>query len=151
MKTEYFWNDEAGLAECHIHYKKYTFCGIALCHPEDEDMKSRLTGEKIAEARATAAYLKHVRDHELRPQLKALMDYYHTMYKNAAFSEISYENKILQRKIHFLEDDLETINKTIVLVNKNLTDFLSQKEKLYQKIRSKRLGKKGQTIKDKKQ
>jgi hypothetical protein len=78
-KPEYTWDEECGVASCTIFYKDMEFYGQAACHPDDEDMMSRLVGQTIADMRATIWYLRHVRDNELRPQLQSLYQLYYSM------------------------------------------------------------------------
>lgn len=136
---EYIWDEETGTATCRIYYKGLCFEGFAHCHEIDSDMKSRLTGEKIAEFRAMRKYLRHIKAYEIKPRLAALNDYYNSICKNTKFNANSYEMKILRRRIRFLEDDLDTINESIAVVNKNLNEYISSKEKMFKKLRSKRL------------
>ena len=75
LKYEYDWSPEFGWATCTIYDHDTKFYGAAKCHPDDEDMKNRLAGQNIAEARASIQYLKHIRDNELRPQLKISMEF----------------------------------------------------------------------------
>ena len=71
-QPEYTWSERYGTATCTLFYKNYEFTGVANCHPDDKDMMSKLTGQTIAEYRATLKYLRFIRDCELQPQLKSL-------------------------------------------------------------------------------
>ena len=102
-QPEYFWNEEHGIASASIYYKNYTFTGKAYCHPEDRDMMSKLTGQTIAEMRATIKYLKFVRDCELQPQLKALKQLYYSMNYSKHFDPKSYEAKMLYKQMNILQ------------------------------------------------
>lgn len=135
-KPEYTWNPELGIAGCTIYYKDIEFYGSAVCHPDDEDMMSKLTGQIIAEARATIAYLVHIRDNEIRPQLKALYQLYYSMKHSKNFTPRSYEAIMLYKQIHHLENDLTEIKLEIANIKKNLKEYIEQKDKDHKAIRS---------------
>jgi len=132
------WDEKNGIASCIITYKDRSFVGIATCHPEDEDMKSSLTGQQIAEHRATIEYLKFIRDCEIKPELKSLNQLYFTMAHSKKFNPKSYENKRLQTSIHMAKSDLEAVNKMIDNERKKMYQYINQKEAIYRLLRSKR-------------
>ena len=134
------YDDESGNAICVVFYKDMTFFGGANCSPEDEDMKSERTGCEIASHRAYVKYFKYIRDNELKPALTALNHYYNVIKQSKKFNEKSYENKMLQRQIRLTENELATVNQEIALEERILKDYISGKEKLYQKIRKNRIG-----------
>lgn len=136
MKTpKYTWNPETGEASCIICYNDLEFVGTAYCHPEDGDMKSKLTGQTIAEIRAMLAYLRHIRDNELRPQLKSLNQLYYSMNRSKNYNKKSYESYMLYRQIRILQNDLDTIKIEIANLRKGLKEYIEQKEKDHQIIR----------------
>ena len=134
-KPEYLWQPELGIAYCTIYYKDLEFCGMAVCHPDDNDMKSKLTGETIAEARAFISYLLHIRDYEIRPQLKALYQLYYSMKHSSQFTPRSYEAIMLYKQIHNLENDLANIKTEIANTKTFLKEYIAQKEKDHATIR----------------
>lgn len=150
MKQEpiFNWDPEEGVASCIIKYKNQTFCGVAMCHKEDQDMMSEKTGMEIAYRRATIDYLKYVRDMELKPALKALKQLYYTMKHSTHFNPKSYENSKLQRHIRMYEFDLETINELIVNERKNLKDYIYKKDEFYKKTRISRQIRQAETSKE---
>ena len=150
MKQEpiFNWDPEEGVASCIIKYKNQTFCGVAMCHKEDQDMMSEKTGMEIAYRRATIDYLKYVRDMELKPALKALKQLYYTMKHSTHFNPESYENSKLQRHIRMYEFDLETINELIVNERKNLKDYIDKKDEFYKKTRISRQIRQAETSKE---
>lgn len=150
MKQEpiFNWDPEEGVASCIIKYKNQTFCGVAMCHKEDQDMMSEKTGMEIAYRRATIDYLKYVRDMELKPALKALKQLYYTMKHSTHFNPKSYENSKLQRHIRMYEFDLETINELIVNERKNLKDYIDKKDEFYKKTRIGRQIRQAETSKE---
>lgn len=134
-QPEYFWSEENGTAFCTIYYNKYSFMGEAQCHPDDRDMMSKLTGQTMAEMRATIKYLRFIRDCELQPQLKALKQLYYSMNYSKYFNPKSYEAKMLYRQINMLKEDLTNINIEISNIKKSLKEYIERKEKDHQKIR----------------
>lgn len=135
-QSEYLWNEETGLAICNIYYKDLIFSGEAMCHPDDREFMSRISGCEIAEMRATIKYLQHIKNNELRPSIQALTDYYYTIVQSSQFNQNSYENKMLRRRIQLLKDDLVATQENIVLLKKNLREYLAKKEKMYEVIRN---------------
>ena len=134
------WEEEIGLATCILKDtvgKEYI--GLAQCHPEDEDMKSRHVGQEIALIRAEIAYAKHVRDNELKPGLAALNHYYSTVCLSNHFSNDSYEIKRLLKEIHNLKNNLNTINNFIAVKREEVNSYITEKDKMYKRIRSKRV------------
>lgn len=134
-QPEYFWCEENGTAFCTIFYNNYTFTGEAQCHPDDRDMMSKLTGQTIAEMRATIKYLRFIRDCELQPQLKALKQLYYSMNYSKYFNPKSYEAKMLYRQINILKEDLTNIKIEITNIKTSLKEYIERKEKDHQKIR----------------
>ena len=129
------WDAEKGITTYTIYYKDKSFVGTANCHPDDMDMASELTGTAIAECRATIAYLVHLRDNELKPQLKGVKQLYYAMNRSKRFNRKSYENIMLQRHIHNLEMDIEAINEEITMIKVHLKKYINEKEKVSQHIR----------------
>lgn len=134
-QPEYFWSEENGTAFCTIHYNKYSFMGEAQCHPDDRDMMSKLTGQTIAEYRATIKYLRFIRDCELQPQLKALKQLYYSMNHSKHFNPKSYEAKMLYRQINILQEDLKENKYLIDLTKAQLETYIMGKEHDHQQLR----------------
>lgn len=134
-KPEYKWNEEKGYTSCCLYYKDLCFCGDAVCHPDDQDMKSKLTGMTIAEGRAIKKFLQHIREYELKPQLAILKQLYYSMNRSKHFNPKSYENIMLQRQIRFIKNQIDAINEEIAKVTKNIKNYIDDKEKSYAIIR----------------
>ena len=134
-QPEYFWSEENGTAFCTIYYNKYSFMGEAQCHPHDRDMISKLTGQTIAEMRATIKYLRFIRDCELQPQLKALKQLYYSINHSKYFDPKSYEATMLYRQINHLTEDLKENKYLIDLTKSQLEAYLITKERDHQRLR----------------
>ena len=134
-QPEYTWSERYGTATCTLFYKNYEFTGVANCHPDDQDMMSKLTGQTIAEYRATLQYLRFIRDCELQPQLKALKQLYYSMNYSKYFDPKSYEAKMLYRQINHLTEDLKENKYLINLTKSQLETYLTTKERDHKQLR----------------
>lgn len=134
-QPEYSWSERYGTASCTLFYKQYEFTGVANCHPDDQDMMSKLTGQTIAEYRATIKYLRFIRDCELQPQLKALKQLYYSMKHSKYFDPKSYEAKMLYRQINILKEDLKENKYLIDLTKTQLEAYIVGKERDHQQLR----------------
>ena len=135
---KYNWDLETYSATCTITHNGLEFVGKANCHPEDRDLASTLTGEIIAEARATLLVLRHIRDNELKPQLKSLKQLYYSIKHSKKYNPKSYESYMLYRQIRLLEDELADIKEEIKYIKQELRDYIDLKEKGHQMIREHR-------------
>ena len=134
-QPEYTWSERYGTATCTLFYKNYEFTGVANCHPDDQDMMSKLTGQTIAEYRATLKYLRFIRDCELQPQLKSLKQLYYSMNHSKYFNPKSYEAKMLYRQINHLTEDLKENKYLIDLTKSELKAYLTTKERDHKQLR----------------
>lgn len=134
-KTNYTYTN--GVSKFYIRYNNKTFIGEAQCHPEDMDFESERVGLTLAEARANIALMRHIRENEIKPQLKMLKHLYATISSSSKYNPKSHEYKMLQRTLHNLENELTTINNAIADERKFIKDYINGKEKLYQRLRDK--------------
>lgn len=137
-EPKYTWNEEQGIARCVIYYKNTKFCGVADCHPNDEDFKSERTGQHIAYMRAYIDYLKYVRDYEERPRLNALKHLYGTMKHSSHFNPDSYEARRLMKEIKNAQVDFDTVSDLIDMYRKDLATYIEEKDAFYAKMRTKK-------------
>ena len=138
MKKPIFtWDAESGETLCVINDKEKVYYGIAKCHPEDMDMKSEKTGCFIAEERAKIMMLSHKRD-ELKIELKALKRYYASISQSKYFDETSYPIRRLLDHMSRIETDITDIKELLQYEKKILNTYISEKEKLYERIRRNR-------------
>lgn len=129
------WDAETNTATCVLtdaYDKKYI--GVAVCHPDDEDMASEKTGCEIALRRANIEYIKSIRD-QIKHELGALEHLYYVMNRSKQFNPKSYENIMLQRQIRLKKIDLATIKDMLTKEQEDLRWFINEKEKLYKRIR----------------
>lgn len=133
--TEFFHDD--WITTCDYTTKYGTFRGIATCHPDDKDMQSERTGEQIAYHRALIKSLQHKRDNILKPRLCGLQQLFYSMVTSKKYNPDSFEAKRLQRHIQQTEKEITKCKIAIINLRTNLRNYIAEKEKLYQKIRSK--------------
>ena len=120
-----------------IYYNGHSFDGTAICHDEDKDFESERVGLTIAEARANIKVLRHMRDCEVKPQLKILNHLLSNMKTSKSYNPISYEAKMLRSQIRTIEKELATISNAIADEQKFIKDYVSGKDKLYKRLRAK--------------
>ena len=134
----YEWQPEEGLAICKVYYNNIEFKGTASCHPDDIDMCSKMTGQTIAELRAEIKKLQHIRDNELRPQLKVLNQLYYAMNRSKEYNKKSYESKMLYRAIKNISNELDMVKEMLDNDRKFLKEYIDLKDIYYKNIRSRR-------------
>lgn len=120
-----------------IYYNGHSFDGTAICHDEDKDFESERVGLTIAEARANIKVLRHMRDCEVKPQLKILNHLLSNMKTSKSYNPISYEAKMLRSQIRAIEKELATINNAIADEQKFIKDYIDGKDKMYKRLRAK--------------
>ena len=129
---------ETGVTICTLTDGKRFFYGEAMCHDDDMDMLSEKTGCQIALWRAEINYYKHIKKYELTPSLKALNHLYSVMKNSKNFNQKSYENKMLQRQIRQIENDLTVVNNLLTMKKQELKTYIEEKDKFYKHIRANR-------------
>lgn len=134
------WNEETKTTTARIEIGGNVFEGIATCHEDDYDMCSEKVGAEIAVQRATIAYLRHVRDNELKPALGALKQLYYSASRSKEYNPRGYEAKMLYRAIQRYEEDIEAVKDEIKSRQKYIKDYISLKDTFYKKLRRMRLG-----------
>ena len=130
------WDEETGTSTCvFIDSKNNKHIGIAICHPDDKDMKSEKTGLNRAQMRAMIKYYQHIKNNELRPQLK-ILQHLESLYRNC--DQNNYENKTLRKQIYLIKNDLDVINENISILKKELKNYINSKESFYKSVRKHR-------------
>ena len=114
------------------------FVGIAKCHPDDKDLESEKVGYYIALCRAKIKFLYHIKNNELKPQLKILKQLYFAMNRSKHYNDKSYEAKMLKKHYYMIKEELDDIHNFIKETKKELRDYLLTKEKFRKQIRDKR-------------
>lgn len=131
------FDKESGTATCILYDNDKTYCGAALCHPDDRDMMSKRTGLEIAYRRAEIQALRGFRD-EIKIELRALKQLYYSINRSKYYNSKNYEARMLNRHIAMTESDLEVVKETIKNKNKELRDYITDKDNFYKKVRHNR-------------
>ena len=132
------WDESSGTAKCIVNYKNAKITGVAICHPDDKDMQSKLTGQEIAKRRAKIECYVHIKENEILPKIEILNHLLGTMAHSKNFNQKSYEAKRIRAELQNLKDDLATINEELAEEKVGLKLFLTQKDAFYKQIRTKR-------------
>lgn len=135
LQETYNYDPETGKSAFTYYYKNIPFTGSAAAHPDDIEFANQCTGLNIAEARATIKVYKFIRNFEIRPVLEALTALQRDYKARKYYKPDLYENKLLEQRIEELKNDLETTNNIIVDAQQFLKDYISNKEKIYAKLR----------------
>lgn len=138
QQPKFYWDNTTKTATCILADGNNIFTGIASAHPDDMDMANEKTGYQIALWRAEIKYYTHIRDNELKPALKALKKVLDEMKYSKRFNPKSYENRALLRNFYQVESDLDTIRYLLANTKKKLKQYISEKDKFYQRIRANR-------------
>lgn len=137
-RPKFEYDKETGLSVCTLTIDGKLFTGIAQCHPEDMDMESEKVGCEIAYHRAIIEALRHRRDNEIKPSIKALKQLYYSTKHSKKFDKYSYETRMLWGQIHNWQCDLITVNQMIDTERKFISSYIHTKEELYRNIRMNR-------------
>ena len=135
MKRFYKFDAERGIATVYILSGDLSFVGMAKCHKDDQDYMSEKIGLQIAEARAEISFLKHIRDNELMPAIKALRHVYGNMKTSKYFNLHSYEARMIRRQIRIKENDLIVIKQEINNRKQFVINYIKQKDELHERLR----------------
>lgn len=131
------FDEISGVATCILYDGTKTYCGSAMCHPDDRDMISEKTGQEIAYRRAEIEALKGYRE-EIKIELKTLKQLYFSMNRSKYYDNKHYEARMLLRHIKMKETDLDTVKTYINNKQTSLKDYINEKDEFYKKIRHNR-------------
>ena len=126
------WYEDSRSTTYTIELCDEQFTGKSFCHPDDDDMASRRTGEHIAEARAIMQAIKFYRKHYLRPQLDALRQARYSMEQAGVTEGV----EVLDKQINKLERILRATKKELVQTKRDLTKYIQDKDIFYNRIRA---------------
>ena len=135
------WDKDSGVSTCTLRYRSsndvdFLCNGVTICHPNDQDFKTELTGAIIAEYRAEIDICRKIRDYELRPGLMALNHVLGTMTKSKHFNPKSYEAKRLIKEINRYKKEIEDTNDLIAELQLNLKAYIDGKDAIYRERRA---------------
>ena len=133
----YTWDPNTGTASCIIEYDGLTFCGIAKCHPNDEDMQSEKVGMYIAELRAKIKFMQYQKRID-RAKVDALKNLLFSMDRSKHFDRNSYAIKRLYKHLKAAIVDVENDRKLIEDYRIEIKRYIDTKDIFYKYIRRNR-------------
>lgn len=133
----YTWDEKIGVATCTFAYKNERFVGKARCHPEDEDMKNKLTGSTLAEWRALIKLLKFQKK-ELVTELHGIKVFYNTIKDSKLVNSTGFEMRMLRACIKEYEAEIKEIKEEIAYISDSIKNYIETKNNLYALVRKKR-------------
>lgn len=137
--ADFAYDEETGVTTCTLQdTKRNTYIGEARCHPDDVDMKNKMTGSEIAYRRAYIKFLKHMRDTEFVPQLSVLKHMYSCMEQAADFNPKDNNIRLMKRAIDNYSAAVDMIRAAIRDERNDLHTYMTDKAKLYKLIRDRR-------------
>lgn len=138
-EPKYTWDEATRTATCVLTKSRdgREYIGTATCHPDDEDMMSKMTGFSIATLRAELEELKDMR-REIEITVKSYAHLYSIMSKSKKFNSESYEAKTLRRKLYHAQEDLACMRESILDKRAEIKWYIDEKEKFYTTIRKNR-------------
>lgn len=137
--ANFAYDEENGITTCTLQDTKHnTYIGEARCHPDDVDMKNKMTGSEIAYRRAYIKFLKHMRDTEFVPQLSILKHMYSCMEQAADFNPKDNNIRLMKRAIDNYSAAVDMIRSAIRDERNDLHTYMTDKAKLYKLIRERR-------------
>ena len=137
MKTNiigFEYNPDTGMTCCYLEKDGIVTMGTAVCHIDDMEFASERTGGFIAESRANINMLRELRN-RTKFSLKPLKHLYSNMRTSKHFNPHSYEAKMIRSQIKALEREIEAYNADIKMEQQYLSDYIKNKELMYQKYR----------------
>ena len=137
--ANFAYDEENGITTCTLQDTKHnTYIGEARCHPDDADMKNKMTASEIAYRRAYIKFLKHMRDTEFVPQLSVLKHMYSCMEQAADFNPKDNNIRLMKRAIDNYNAAVDMIRAAIRDERNDLHTYMTDKAKLYKLIRDRR-------------
>lgn len=137
--ANFAYDEETGVTTCALQdTKRNIYVGEARCHPDDVDMKNKMTGIEIAYRRAYINFLKHVRDTEFVPQLAVLKHTYSCMEQAFDFNPKDNNARLMKRAIDNYSAAVDMIRAAIRDERNDLHAYMTDKAKLYKQIRARR-------------
>lgn len=137
--ADFTYDEKTGVTICTLKdTKRNTYIGEAHCHPDDTDMKNKMTGSEIAYRRAYIKFLKHIRDTEFVPQLAVLKHTYSCMEQANDFNPKDNNVRLMKRAIDNYSAAVDMIRAAIRDERNDLHTYMTGKAKLYKQIRTRR-------------
>ena len=120
-----------------FEYDGLTFCGIAKCHPSDEDMQSEKVGMYIAELRAKIKFMQYQKRID-KAKADALKNLLFSMDRSKHFDRNSYAVKRLYKHLKAAMIDVENDRKLIEDYRIEIKRYIDTKDIFYKYVRRNR-------------
>ena len=111
--------------------------GEALCHTDDKEFMSKLTGLHIAKMRCMIEYAK---DEKIRiyGKLQGIKQIYYSIIQSKNFNRDNYESKMIYRQMKLIEEEYKDICNSITELKNGLKTYLDSKAAFQKDIINKR-------------
>ena len=113
------------------------YCGEALCHKDDKEFMSKLTGLHIAKMRCMTEYAK---DEKIRiyGKLQGIKQIYYSIIQSKNFNRDNYESKMIYKQMKLIEKEYRDICDSITELKNGLKTYLDSKAAFQKDIINKR-------------
>ena len=142
IKYETQWDEETGIATAQVIDTTLgeVFVGTAFCSEDDQDMKSRLTGQEIALRRAIIEHTKYnKRLYSIK--YKTLLAFKKQIENCKHYNPEFQIESLLNKEIEELSKQVTYFKNKLDIEKSALHEYISAKAKIYQKIREGRKAK----------
>lgn len=111
--------------------------GEAICHTDDKEFMSKLTGLHIAKMRCMIGYAK---DEKIRiyGKLQGIKQIYYSIIQSKNFNRDNYESKMIYRQMKLIEEEYKDICNSITELKNGLKTYLDSKAAFQKDIINKR-------------
>ena len=111
--------------------------GEALCHTDDKEFMSKLTGLHIAKMRCMIEYAN---DEKIRiyGKLQGIKQIYYSIIQSKNFNRDNYESKMIYRQMKLIEEEYKDICNSITELKNGLKTYLDSKAAFQKDIINKR-------------
>ena len=136
LKPAFDWDEKTGITKCSIldTAKQRKYNGIAKTHPLDMQFRNKYTGYDIAYMRALLDYLNKSYQ-EIQNNIKLFKEIIETIKQQHNDQDII---KVINQHINDNEHKIKDIKIQSITISEDLKNYIEDKEKFYQKIRTKR-------------
>lgn len=132
---DYTWDQETGIATCrYIDKFNREFTGTAVCHPEDEDIKSWRSGYTIAEYRTRIALAK-AKNNDAKIAYEAVRQIYYSIKHSKNYNDDSYEAKMIKHQLKLRQEEVAQTKSDYKLLKADFRLYMRKKDELNQKYR----------------
>lgn len=128
------YNAETGVSMVVISTDLGLFTGYAKLNPEDKEIESHYAGCRYAEIRAIIKYMEQkirITNYKIKP----LYEIYDSLSKNKKYKIV---NKILEKKIYLLRDEISSYENNINTLEEKLKKAIDERIKMLNELKIKK-------------